>query len=380
VIFFPLDFLAQQPATDNSPPTPADPGANANDNQARSDQKLSGVAQVVKVTSIDGDPVFHADGYRVHVRPATVTAFSGDLKTLGDVSPGTWLRFEGSRDDTGMLVARKAEFFPSGSRTRLTAMGPRKLKHAPDYQPITRDALLDASGNFVPSRTKVRLSDAGGPCGWHRVPADRGLQERIENIGTRLVPQFQKQLPLDSPARIPFRFYVVADDRVRSVFACNAGLILVPKNVVERLQNDDQIAAVLADGVAFNLKRQLFTISSLDFLALGSEAVFWIPPFPAGYVAGELTEGLIGHEVELRLQREIGRISLQLTADAGFDPWQAPEAWRILAPKDVPQNVQSIKYTNEGRYQLEILKLQYQRNALAAPAASPATALAAPAK
>jgi hypothetical protein len=109
--------------------------------------------------------VFHADGYRIRVHSTAVTAFSGRLKTLGDVVPGTWIHFERSRDDTGMLVARKAEFFPPGSRKAFTALGPRKAKPSPDYQPVTRDGLLDADGNFVPSHTKVRYSDAGGPCG-----------------------------------------------------------------------------------------------------------------------------------------------------------------------------------------------------------------------
>ena len=277
--------------------------------------------------------------------------------------PGTWIHFEGVRDDNGVLVARKAEFFPPGSRKSLTAMGPRKAKHTPDYQPVTRDGLLDADGNFISPHTKVRLSGSGGPCGWHTVLADPLLEERVERIGMRLVPEFQKQLPPDSPSRIPFRFYVVADGKVRSVIACNDGLVVVPRNVVERLQRDDQLAAVLADAIAFNLQRQLVTISPLDLTAFGSEVAAFIPPlFPAGYIAGQLAEGIVGLEKEARLQRELARMALQLVADAGFDPWQAPEAWRLLVSKDPPQSVQSLKYTHEGKYQLSILKVQYKRD------------------
>jgi hypothetical protein len=141
------------------------------------------------------------------------------------------------------------------------------------------------------------------------------------------------------------------------------------------MQNDDQLAAVLADGVAFDLKRQLFTMSSLDFLALGSEAAMFIPPFPAGYIAGWVAEGVIGHEMGVKLVQEIGRTALQLTADAGYDPWQAPEAWRILAPKDPPKDIQSLKYTPEGKYQLEILKLQYRRDGTAPPTPLPEPAV-----
>jgi len=316
---------------------------------------------MIKISPIGGDPLFYADGYRIRVGAGTVTAFSDPLKTLTDVVPGTWIRFEGVRNGDGILEARKAEFFPPGTRKALTAMGPRKAKKVTDYQPITRDSLLDADGHFVNVHTKVRLSDTG-PCGWHRVPADLALQERVERIGMRIVPAFQNQLPLDSPARIPFRFYVVADDKVRSVFACDLGLVLVPKNVVKRLQNDEQLAAVLANGVAFQLQRQLVTLSLLDMVSLGSEVVEFISPlYPAGYIAGEVIEGIAGHEKEARLERELARMALQLLDEAGFDPWQAPEAWRLLAPKNTPRNISSLKYTREGKYQLAVLKVEYKK-------------------
>ena len=375
VVFCPVEHQAQQPAAGSAQPAQADPAADASGSSGNSDQKLSGLAVVVKVASIAGDPLFHADGYRIRVRSGTVTAFSGRLKSLVDVVPGTWIHFEGVRDDTGVLIARKAEFFPPGSRKAFAAMGTRKAKHAPDYQPVTRDGLLDADGHFVNPHTKVRYSDAGGPCGWHRVPADQALQERVERIGMRLVPVFQKQLPPDNPSRIAFRFYAVTDDKVRSVFACNLGLVLVPKDVVERLQNDDQLAAVLADGVAFNLQRQLVTISPLELVAGGSEVAAFIPAlFPAGYIAGDVAEGIVGHEMDARLQRELARIALQLVADAGFDPWQAPEGWRLLASKDPTRDIQSLKYTREGKYQLSILKLQYKRDNSSPSAVPPASA------
>jgi hypothetical protein len=375
VVSCPLDLQAQQPTAGSAQPAQAEPGADANGNSGNSDQELSGLTVIVKVASIAGERLFHADGYRIRVQSGTVTVFSGSLKTLAEVVPGTWIHFEGALDDTGVLVASKAEFFSPGSRKSLTAMGPRKAKHATDYQPVTRDGLLDADGNFISPHAKVRLSGAGGPCGWHTVLADPPLQERVERIGMRLVPMFQKQLPPDSPSRISFRFYAVADGKVRSAFACNDGLVLVPKNVVERLQSDDQLAAVLAEAVAFNLQRQLVTISPLDLTAFGSEVGAIIPVlFPAGYVAGEVAEGIVGLEKEAKLQRELARMALQLLADAGFDPWQAPETWRILAPKDPPRDVGSLKYTRESKYQLSILKILYKRDNSGPSAVLPASA------
>jgi hypothetical protein len=371
VVFCPLNHQAQQPLAGSSQPAQEVPSADTGGSSGKSDRKLSGLSVIVEVASIAGDRLYHADGYRIRVQSGTVTAFSGSMKTLADVVPGTWIHFDGVLDDTGVLVARKAEFFPPGSRQSLTSMGPRKEKYAPDYQPVTRDGLLDARGHFVNPHTKVRLSDAGGPCGWHRLPADPPLQERVERIGMQLVPAFQKQLPPDSPSRIPFRFYVVSDDKVRSALACNVGLVLVPRNVMERLQNDDQLAAVLADAVAFNLQRQLVTITMLDLVAVGTEAAAFTT---TGYIGGEVAEGAIDHEMEARFQEEVARMGLQLVADAGFDPWQAPEAWRLLASKDPPRDVQSLNHTREGKYQLNILKLQYKRDNLDPSSVLPASA------
>lgn len=375
VVFCPLDHQGQQAPAGSSQPAQAGSSSQASGSPGNSDRKLSGLALIVEVTSIAGDRLFHADGYRIRVESGTVTAFSVSLKTLSDVLPGTWVHFEGVRDDTGVLVASKAEFFAPGSRKLLTSIGPRKVNQAPDYYSVTRDGLLDADGHFISPHTKVRLSDSGGPCGLHKVPADSRLQERVERIGMRLVPEFQKQLPLDSPSRIPFRFYAIADDKVRSAFACNMGLVLVPKNVVERLQNDDQLAAVLADGIAFDLQRQLVTLTPLDLVAGGSEVAALIPfLFPAGYVAGEVAEGIVDYEKEAKLRREFARMALQLVADADFDPWQAPEAWRMLAPKDSPKDIQTLQYTPEGKYQLSILKLQYKRDNSGPSAMLPASA------
>jgi hypothetical protein len=70
---------------------------------------------------------------------------------------------------------------------------------------------------------------------------------------------------------------------------------------------------------------------------------------------------LIGHEIDVRLQEQRGRMALALMADAGYDPWQAPEAWRRATPKTAPKDWETVKYPNRGGYQLGILNLQYSR-------------------
>lgn len=319
----------------------------------------SGLSVIVQVSSIAGDPVFYADGYRIRIAPSTIIKFTAPLKTAGDVKPGTWLRFEGALDSEGSLIASRADFYPPGTRTALLVMGPSKSRSVPDYQLVTEARLVDADGNLVGLHTKVRYGDSGGPCGWQKVPADALLQARVERVGMSVVPDYQKRLVADAPSRIPFRFYVVANNKVRSVFACNDGLVLAPKNVMERLKQDDQLAAVLAEAVSFHLQRQLVASAPLR-LAVDAGVVGAIALPAGGFIAGEAVLTMLGYELQARFHQECARMALQLMANAGYDPWQAPEAWRLLAPKETPQDVQSLDYTKEGRFQLGVLKVQYK--------------------
>jgi hypothetical protein len=56
-------------------------------------------------------------------------------------------------------------------------------------------------------------------------------------------------------------------------------------------------------------------------------------------------------------------MALGFMADAGYDPWQAPEAWRLLAPKKLPANTSHLKYPSQAGYQLAILNLIYKKSA-----------------
>jgi hypothetical protein len=61
------------------------------------------------------------------------------------------------------------------------------------------------------------------------------------------------------------------------------------------------------------------------------------------------------------MKQERLRVALALMRDGGFDPWQAPQAWRMLEPKKLPANVASIDYPDSSCYQIQILNLQYAR-------------------
>jgi len=57
------------------------------------------------------------------------------------------------------------------------------------------------------------------------------------------------------------------------------------------------------------------------------------------------------------------RVALELMAEAGYDPWQSPEAWRLVAPGKLPADIGTLKYPDRSGYQLSILNRMYKKPA-----------------
>lgn len=319
------------------------------------DRRVSGFGIIDRVLASGADHVFRADGYALRVDSGTEMGFSTGLTSLGDVQTNIWVRYEGRRNESGEIVLTRAKFIkptphpPKRDPHRDPSLDAQATKFPPG-------SLIDFDGGFRTDREKHKLEDAGGLCGWYPVPQDAVLQARVREIGMRLIPQYQRDLAPDDPAKIPFRFYVVDELDIRSDLSCWEGLVLVPAQVIERLRNDDQIAAVLADGVAANVLKQGARVAfELGLLKAAQEASYaMISP------AGILSTTIIELDLLRKLEDQRGRVALGLMADAGFDPWQAPEAWRLLAPGQLPKKLGKLKYPARSKYQLEILRLQYK--------------------
>jgi hypothetical protein len=330
------------------------------------DETLSGLGAIERVADAGAQPIFEADGYRIRITPETGVGLPPGVKSLGDVGANIWVQYVGRRDKDGVLVASQAVFIPAK---------PAKVKAI--------KGLDEYDMHFVPPRAAGAASGGTQPPNGatgqepvltgngsvklyfrtHKIPADQELQARVQRVGARLVPAYQKDLPADDPSKIDFRFYAVDADKLHTEVCSLDGLVLVPMQMVERLKTDDELAAVLADGIAFNLQRQAARIIADNRETLASEA--------AGDVAGAFIPGvglavILGDSVasskaEKQLEEQRGRVALALMADAGYDPWAAPEAWRLLAPKKLPTVMDSLKYPSRSGYQFSILRLQYKK-------------------
>lgn len=319
-----------------------------------SDRPISGLGIIDRVIVSGPEPVFRADGYTFRVNATTDVKFGAGLTALPDVGTGTLAKFVGKRNGSGEIIASKVEF----DRLKL----PKHKTEPTDLQVTTfpSGSKIDADKGLDPSATSFRPEDQGGWCGWYPVPQDAVLQERTRRVGMRLVPKYQRDLAVDDRAKIPFRFYVVEEASMRTVIFCDRGLVLVPSFVVARLTSDDLLAAVLAEGVAGELQLQAeegrpYTIHDAAKLAVAT-----------GGAAGGFALWADNQRVGRSMEHARGRMALALMTDAGYDPHQAPEAWRLLAPEHLPKDLAKLKDSERSQYLLNFLKAQYD------PAGAPA--------
>jgi len=162
------------------------------------DQKLAGFGVIERVIRTGPEPVFETDGYLARITVGTKTSFHGDVKTLAGVSPGMWLRYVGTRDKTGVLVAEKARF-AQVKATDVTAVA-GEIQFQPPKLGEEKDG-------------HVRVGMIGE---LRTIPAQRDLQERVSQVGMSVVPDYQKAMATTDPFKIAFRFYAIEDRKVRS--------------------------------------------------------------------------------------------------------------------------------------------------------------------
>jgi len=335
-------------------------------------QKLSGVGVITRILSPAPAAVFEADGYRIRITPFTDLTFLEDLNSLSDVSVNTWIHFSGKLGKDGILEAAKARFMPAkptqfkavkGLEVATVKTRPAGARDGSTTSEAVGTPAIQDDGASLEQDEEVKI----GLGRWHTLPADQPLQQRVHRIGMALVPAYQRAMADDDPSKIHFRFYAFDNDKWHGAVYLLDGAVLVPKQIAERLKSDDQLAAVLGDGVAYNLQRQAAKQVAMNRAAWGVAAGELAGAFVPGLgTAAIVTSMVVDHKSgDSRsgdtLLGERLRIALALMNDAGYDPWQAPEAWKLLVPKKLPANLASLTYPDASRYQIGLLNLQYAR-------------------
>lgn len=304
---------------------------------------ISGYAVIDAVaggTSAAGELWFRADGYRMVLTPQTAATFSAPLTGIRDVMTNVWVEYEAKARGDGTFVLRSAKFSQNFISDREDAM---RAKTEYDPSAVRADA--------KPNPAAVAIGLGVDP---KRIPPwpDRDMQVRIDTIGQKLVPGWQKKLDANDPSRIDFRFQLTDGTRWPWVIALPSGIILVPHEVVEKMQSDSQLAEILADAVASVLEKQTYRMRVASAVTKGGTVASWAGIVPV--VGGPITLATIGTGtsaavVARKEEHQSGRVSLDLLIDAGYDIDEAPVAWWLLATKK-PKPLDQIPMPERSAY------------------------------
>ena len=272
--------------------------------------------------SASTDHVLRADGYTLHLTPETKLNFNPPLTTLADLTTNVWIEYRGVQQLDGSVTVNAAEVWPN-----TVPHAEDKLRTKREFDPA---AVTEADKQSGASKFFLGYDAKKFPA--HQ---DEELQARVNRIGQSLIPAYQRALPASDPGKINFRFQVVETEHFRDAITFANGIILVPWPAIGRLQNDSQIATVLADNIACALEKQEIlhqpTHNALTAANWAGVAAGFVIP-GAGLATGLTTGAMERHALTMN-ERQSGRVSLTLLHDAGYELHQAPIAWRLLEPK-----------------------------------------------
>ena len=267
------------------------------------------------------DLLLRADGYCIRIAATTKSTFHPPLTSLTDVGTNVWIKYSGKLATDSCILADSALFTQNTIHKNED-----QLRKDNEYDPaaIDPDAEQRQISLLLLGRDPRQIPPA----------QDTALQQRVERIGSTLIPAYQRALRETDETRIHFRFQVVDQSDLDDTLALPSGIILIPAQLVARLQNDDQLAAILADSIARTLEKQaLRTRPSHHRVVAAAAAGVALGPvwmIPAAVAAG-------AHDlnaIDVRFQQQSARVSLCLLHDAGYKLEEAPHAWWLLAPSD----------------------------------------------
>lgn len=298
--------------------------------------------------------VVRADGFAILIDGNTRKRFIAPLASMADINTNVWIEFKGQQASDGHIVATQAVFTKNAVEDRED-----RLRNKNEYNPATVD----------PEKQQGAVSKAFLGTRMKRIPPylNPTMQTRIDRIGASLVPAYQLALPASDPTKINFRFHLIDVDWKNAV-ALPSGIVLVPRHVVEKMQNDAQLAAVLASALASSLEKRDFRDQPAMYTM---QATGWATLAGGAFVPGLGWAGLGGNAIASSVinrhdMEQSARVSLELLQDAQYDIYQAPIAWWVLASSK-PKELSRIPMPEHTQYLYQILGTTWRTGRMAVP-------------
>jgi len=266
--------------------------------------------------------LLRADGYPIQISQKTEIAWVAPRQSLADVKAGDWIDYRSKVSESRVLVASWVRIGPDIVRKR-----EEKQRANTEFDPssVPQSARQSRLSLGIEGMNPKKLAPYQDPA----------MQARLDEIGNKLVPAYQREMPASDPEKIHFRFQLVDSKFFRYALPLASGVILVPHQVVERMQNDAQLAAILADAIASVIEKEAYNWSPTKAKLRAAAYATEIAGSGAliASLAGATLAASVGWPDLWAPQEQNLRVSLGLLQDAGYDINQAPMAWWLLAPK-----------------------------------------------
>ncbi len=234
------------------------------------------------------------------------TRFVGRAHKLRQIQVGQWAKVKGHYDERGIFVADTIV-------TRHIVPG-HNDQAVVEHQAFGERAKIHSAGTLYSSPEVKRYVD------W---------------VGTAVVPDWAKR-------KFDFRFEVLSDPNPNA-FALPDGTIFVNTGLLEAVENDDQLAAILGHEVAhvteyhglrhFMRERRLSIIYTIiqELLEESADDEKGVPVIEIAASIGvdAIVSAALKH-YDRALEDQADRVGLRYAAEAGFDPHLAPRIWEIL--------------------------------------------------
>lgn len=235
--------------------------------------------------------------------------------------PNTWATYRGNDVVDGCIPLYRLRLWPNGvgrkEKDYWTRLAP--VVREPDY--LNRVAGL------------IRFPHARAGELFEIVP-NQPVQKFVSSLGAALIPQYQMSMADSESSKIHFRFYVVRslgaalDDEAHKVDGLSSllrprpfnapvalpdGLIVVPDQMLARIENRAQLASLLSYAVTSVLQKDSFIRRFAD-------------PYPT---FDEFSSEFLPFDLDLPMTKQALRIGTRQMYLAGHDIREAPFAWAL---------------------------------------------------
>jgi hypothetical protein len=238
------------------------------------------------------------------------------LTRLNDVHVNMYVSYEGERDPSGTVTAKKIQFHDNeltNSEARLWKSLNPKIKAFRETKP--GELSLGKAGKF-------------------KITPNAELQAYVRSLAETLIPESQRRLAPGDANRIPFQFLVI-DEKYPNAFATANGVVAVFTPMLDTVENEAQLAFILSHEIAH--ATQEHTLRQIEFhkkkrtmLAIGAAVA---SAYGAHNVSDllNLTSAAIANGYQRYLENQADRVGMEYMVAAGYDPREAPRAWKAIA-------------------------------------------------